>query len=97
MIDQINEAIMLIDKTTTLFYQQKNDEGYQLLDKTLNSLMQAVSSVLVQNSYGDQVRIDENKLNTILGNAMAAIETRDMVLLSDILIFDLKGLLKGHC
>ncbi|MHB8129441.1 MAG: hypothetical protein ACYDEX_10615 [Mobilitalea sp.] len=88
----ILEAIQAIDNTTILFYQQKNQEGYQSLDQTLNVLIQTTSQIINYKSEDNQIQIDEQELNTVLGNAMTAMEQGDMILLSDILIFDLKSM-----
>lgn len=86
------EAIQTIENATTLFYQQKNKEGYQLLNETLNVLMQTVNLIFIYKSEGNQIDIEEQRLNTVLGKAMTAIEQGDTILISDILIFDLKNM-----
>lgn len=86
----IEEAINAIGQTTTLFYQHKTQEGYEQFNQTLNVLMQAINLILVAKSQGISIDIDEQKLNTVLGNAMAAMEQGDTILISDILIFELK-------
>jgi len=90
----IIEAIEAIEKNTSLFYQQKDKEGYDQFDHTLGILMQTVNQLSVNKSEYNEIHIDEQTLNTILGNAMNAIESGDTILLSDILYFDLKPLLE---
>lgn len=91
----IQDALQAIEQTTTLFYQQKNSEGYQQLNQTLNLLMQAVNMIITSKINGNQINIDEQKLNIVLGRAMTAIEQGDTILLSDILVFELKYMLEG--
>jgi hypothetical protein len=90
----IQDAVQAIEQTTTLFYQQKNSEGYQQLNQTLNSLMQAVDVIITAKVNGNHINIDEQKLNAVLGRAMTAIENEDTILLSDILVFELKCMLE---
>lgn len=92
----ILEATQAIDETTTLFYQQKNPEGYQLLDHTLGVLMQAVNLISTNKLETNGIHIDELELNTVLGNAMTAIKQSDTILLSDILKFDLEKILEKY-
>lgn len=86
----VNEALECIEQTTTLFYQQKNKEGYLSLNLTLNTLINTINLILSPELENNEIYIDEQKLNTILANAMKAIELNDTILLSDILIFELK-------
>lgn len=95
--DEIKEVIRAIDETTALFYQQKNKEGYQMLDPTLKSIMTVVNMIFTIKTEINQIQIDEQKLNTVLGNAMKAIERGDTILLSDILHFDLRNMLDNCC
>jgi hypothetical protein len=86
-------VLQSIEHTTTLFYQQKNQDGYQSLDQTLNSLIQSIDRIYRYQKENNKIYIDENILNTVLGKAMTSIEQGDMILLSDILIFELKLML----
>lgn len=95
--DAIDKAISTMEQTTALFYQQKNKEGYQLLDSALQDIMQAVSLISKIKTKTNQIQIEEQKLNNTLGNAMKAIEQGDTVLLSDILHFDLRSILIDYC
>ncbi|MBH1942471.1 hypothetical protein I5677_16335 [Mobilitalea sibirica] len=88
-------SIKEIDDTTTMFYQQKNKEGYQLFNQTLNTLIQTINALNTYKLENNQINIDEQKLNSILVNAMTAMKQDDTVLLSDILVFDLKPILEA--
>jgi hypothetical protein len=88
----ILEAIQAIDNTTILFYQQKNQEGYLSMDQTLNVLIQTTTQIINYKSEDNKIHIEEQELNTVLGNAMTAMEQGDMILLSDILVFELKSM-----
>jgi replicative DNA helicase len=90
---EIFEVLQSIEHTTTLFYQQKNQEGYQALDRTLNSMIQSIDQIYRYQKENNKIYIEENELNTVLGKAMTAIQQGDMILLSDILIFELEHML----
>lgn len=93
--NSIRDVVNAIDQNVTLFYQQKNSESYQLLNNTLNVLVQLVDLISVYNSENSEIYIDEKKLNAIFGEAMKAMENGDMILFSDILVFDLIPLFEG--
>lgn len=90
----ITDAIKSIEDNTSLFYQQKNKEGYEMLNNTLELLIKTTNGILGLQKDISGLFIDEQELNNILGNAMNAIESGDSILLSDILCFDLKPLLE---
>jgi len=94
LANTIKDTIKAIDQNTTLFYQQKNKESYLMLNNTLNVLIQVVGLISVYNSENSEIYIDEEKLNVIFGEAMKAMEKGDMILFSDILVFDLTPLLE---
>jgi CHAT domain-containing protein len=91
--NEIYEVLQIIEQTTALFYQQKNKEGYQALDQTLNRLIQTIDTIYRFQIENNQIYIEKNALNTVLEKAMTAIEQGDMILLSDILIFELEHML----
>lgn len=90
----IMNAVNAIESNTELFYQQKQNEGYQMLNTTLVMLMQAINAIKELQSDGDSSNIDE--LNYVLSFAVNALESKDTILLSDILYFDLKPLLEQN-
>lgn len=90
----ITDAIKSIEENTSLFYQQKNKEAYEMLNNTIELLIKTSNGILNSQIDKSGLFIDEQELNTILGNAMNAIENGDSILLSDILCFDLKPLLE---
>ena len=90
----ITDAIKSIEDNTSLFYQQKNKEGYEKLNNTLELLIKTSNGILGLQKDISGLFIDEQELNNILGNAMNAIESGDSILLSDILYFDLRPLLE---
>lgn len=84
---KLNQAISSIEETTTLFYQQKTEEGYQRLQTTLEKIVGCVDQLYQQNN--NQANNSE-RIFSILSTSMTALENKDTILLSDILRYDLK-------
>lgn len=92
--EMIIDASKAIENNIALFYQQKNKEGYEMLESTLALLIQTTNGILNSQIEKDDLHIEEQKLNDILSKAMNAIESGDTILFSDVLYFDLIPLLK---
>lgn len=92
--NMILEATKTIEDNTSLFYQQKNKEAYEMLDSTLTLLISTINEILELKNENKELNIDEFEINTVLESSMKAIEAGDTILLSDILFFDLKPLLE---
>lgn len=89
----IRTAIDAIDTTTELFYQQNTQEGYAQLEQTLTILFEVANSLYTPDNDNNECSIDNVSFNTILSDAMNALEQKDTILMSDILQYDLKVLL----
>lgn len=88
--ESIDAVIKKIDENTNLFYQNKKSNGYEELNETLQIISNVIDEVL---SYEQKIlgeKVSEIKLVEILSDAMTALEKRDALLLSDILVYDLK-------
>lgn len=86
------EAVRMIEDTTTLFYQRKNQEGFLVLDAMLNSIIKTVGEI---DNYQIQQNItifDNQIFNVVVAEVMKALEQKDMVLFSDILIYEVIAL-----
>ncbi len=92
--EMIIDASKAIENNIALFYQQKNKEGYEMLESALALLIQTTNGILNSQIGKDDLHIEEQKLNDILSKAMNAIESGDTILFSDVLYFDLIPLLK---
>ncbi|ROR31544.1 hypothetical protein EDD66_101161 [Mobilisporobacter senegalensis] len=93
--DIIKESIQSINQTTELFYQQKTKEGYEQLENTLILLSNTMNSVFSYIKEGNDIGINENELVQLLSDAMNAMEKKDIILLSDILQYELKELFEN--
>ncbi len=89
----LQEAIKSIEDTTGSFYQNRISEGYKKLEYTLGALDDLMYKIAAFRQQGNDIRIDDNRMNQILMEAMKALETKDVVLLSDILEYEVKEML----
>jgi len=90
----IADTLQSLAMTTTSFYQNKLGEGYVNLEKTLillDGVISIISSLKVQ---GQEINIDETRLVASCTEAMNALEMKDILLLSDILEYEIKDLLE---
>lgn len=90
MIEMIDEIIEMIDNVSDMFYKQRESQGYDMLNQLIGKLVNLTQSL------GDRAENKEynDKLIQCLSQALAALEEKDSVLLSDILSYDLVDLLK---
>lgn len=93
--NEIEGIIQSIDDTTLLFYQQKNEDGYAQLDQLLGKIMQGMNDILLLKANGHNIPLQEDQLNQVLFKAMKAMESKDTILLSDILSYEVKVLLNN--
>lgn len=87
IIDKINE-------TSALFYQGFKLEGYQELENVIVNLL----SLTEELTHFEQERLELisiGELNACLMSCVEAMEQSDVVLISDILNYDLKEILEG--
>lgn len=79
----------IIDATDDL-YQEKLKQGYQKLNATLSGIMQMADELFLL-SRQKQLVFDQQRYLSSLTNAMEAMEAKDSVLLSDILVYEIAG------
>lgn len=85
-------AIEIINTTTDLFYQQKKEEGFKLLDKLFENIIYAVDEIFNCDSIEGKDEL-KNQFNQLLIKAMKNLENNDIILLADVLNFELKEFL----
>lgn len=88
LISSMKETVQMIEDTTTLFYQQKNQEGFLALDAMLHSIVNTVGKIENYQALLDEKIFDSEIFSVVLTEAMKALEQKDMVLVSDIMIFE---------
>lgn len=85
--DKIKEVIELIQVTTDSFYQQKDNHGYNTLNIMLGRLMNVIDEL---NQIKEEIEFDKNQFNENLRETLNALENKDTVLLSDLLVYEVK-------
>lgn len=85
--DKIKEVVELIQITTDSFYQQKDNYAYNTLNIMLGKLMNAIDEL---NQNSQNIEFDENQFNENLRETLKALEDKDTVLLSDLLVYEVK-------
>lgn len=88
MKNNLYNIIMELGKISENLYQQRIQEGYDLLNIGLGHIMDLLESVFNIKKNQD-IAFDENKMLNNLKLAMDAMEKKDNVLLADILIYDI--------
>lgn len=89
----IKQIIEEIDEITNYLYQQKQTEGYEKLNTVLVKIMNVIDEIF-QYKVNNEIQFDEKQFLAKLTEAMAAMEKKDMVLLSDILDYEIGNQLK---
>ncbi len=88
--EKIRLIIREIVEATDDLYQEKLNQGYQKLNNTLGNIMNLAEELFAL-AQQNQIVFDEQRYLSDLNNAMQAMEDKDSVLLSDILVYDLAG------
>ncbi|WP_167956041.1 hypothetical protein [Anaerosporobacter faecicola] len=89
----LETCIQEVEYMNICFYQQKNNEGYQALNRVLENVL----SVIEELNYLSKeaiIEIDVNQINKILETALYALEEKDYILFADIMQFELVSNLK---
>lgn len=84
----IVDIIKDIDVVTDLFYQDKENQGYHELTLLLTKLNSFIEFLISEKDTIEKTRQD--KLLRVMMQAMNAMEEKDIVLLSDVLQYELK-------
>ena len=85
---QIQQISEVIGKTTELFYTQNEAQGYQAFGMLLKPLEDLLNRLFVTRAAEGKPEFDEEELVRLLTEATGAMETKDSVLLADILQYD---------
>lgn len=91
----IVKALESIEGTTILFYKQDENKGFQMLEETVIKLAKAIEGILLFNSKNNSQIIGDEMLNKALTDLTNAIEVRDVILISDILEYEIKIMLQN--
>lgn len=77
-----------IQRTTELFYTQREAEGYQALGMLLPSVTSLIDSLFAIRAAEGKPEFDDKELVRPLTDAVKAMEEKDGVLLADIMQYD---------
>lgn len=89
MKETLKKLTIDIQKISDMIYQQKLVEAFQQFSILLNELTIITDQIFVLHNRGELEGFDENLYLKTLTEAMGALESRDDVLLADILNYDL--------
>ncbi|MDF2511438.1 MAG: hypothetical protein K0S04_1304 [Herbinix sp.] len=95
LIHSMKATMELIEETTDLFYQQKQQVGLQNLENMIASIMVLLENVQKYQMSQHTIILEEIHFNSILVNAMDILAQKDYVLLADILTFELNGVIEN--
>lgn len=89
--DDIRELNEQIEELTNCFYQQKIEEGYEKLDNLYPFLLSIIDELNKLNELENKNEFSENLSNILnkLKETMLALENKDIILLSDIMKYEL--------
>lgn len=91
----IEATMELSENSARLFYQQKPEEGFRVLESVINSIMTTVTNILHYQSEHNVAIFEDQIFNVVLNEAMKAIEQKDMILFADLLVFEVNDILRG--
>lgn len=86
--NEISLLLKEITEVTDYLYQQKSAQGLKRLDTLLGKIMTVIDKLFSYKATG-KIDFDENVLAEALTLAMNAIEEKDYVMLSDVLIYEI--------
>lgn len=91
-MEELKQAIGMlsesIQKTTELFYTQREAEGYQAFGVLLEPMATVLDRLFRRQNETGKPEFEQNEIAKLLNDAMNAMEARDSVLLADILQYD---------
>lgn len=84
-----------IEETVGLFYKQNTEEGFRLIDKTFAKIEEIIAILYNKDNVFDTKDMTINELNNLLVKIMTSLEERDVIVLCDLLRYELVDLLKS--
>lgn len=95
LIDNIKKLDEMVIEVTDLFYQQKEKQGYQMVESLYTILIQVVDKLLI---IDDELLIKKSEKDLIsqyLMEALQSLENKDVILFADVLRYDLMELINS--
>lgn len=85
----LEQAVASILEVTDYFYKQHITDGYQHFQDTLNMISAAIEELFNYKAQHEAFNFDEDRLVNTLKEALNAMEQKDLILMADILQYDL--------
>lgn len=89
----IDNAISVIDEMTELFYQQKKNDALAKMNVVLDNILRVSEAVAPTEGITEE---GKQRIVIVLGEAVKAMESKDYVLLADILKYDMIDILNEY-
>lgn len=86
--EQIKNTINEVQEVVDLFYQQNDKDAFDKFLIVLEDMTKAIDNLAAYKNNNPEFLMDEEKIFSILSNAMEALQSDDKVLLADILQYD---------
>lgn len=86
--ESVIEIIQQIEQNMELFYQQKDEEALKEFNLVLREIMAMVDILFAYRENHLDFSVDEDKIKSSLAEALNALESRDLVLLADVIQYD---------
>ncbi len=86
--EQIKNTIDKVQEIVDLFYQQNDKDALEKLAVTLEDMTITIDNLMAYKTENPDFEIDEQKICSILNDAMGALQSDDKVLMADILQYD---------
>lgn len=90
IVDLARKLLDEIDVMTELLYQNKEKEGYALLDPILGELQNLITVVASYQQENGCIIMDQEKMLASVGEAFQAMQDKDQVLFADIFCYIIK-------
>lgn len=85
----LKKVINNINAAVELFYTQKEIQGYNKVNETINDISRTME-LLLSRVEGEQIPDNYMEIIKYLQESLSAIETKDTILLADILQYEIK-------
>ncbi len=82
------EVLHKIEQNMELFYQQKDAQALGEFQQILGMIMNMVEALFSYRDANDGFDLDEEKIKDALTEAMTALESKDYVLLADVIQYE---------
>lgn len=84
----VDRTLEALKEVVELFYQQQNDQALQQFDTVLKDTMEMMDVLFRYKESHEDFSMEEDKINASLQEALEALDSRDYILLADILQYD---------